>query len=64
VTGSPLWMDTFDVRPGEVWQVAFRANNPGMWMNHCHNLGHSAQGMALHLGYAGINTPFHGAHGG
>jgi FtsP/CotA-like multicopper oxidase with cupredoxin domain len=64
VTGSPLWMDTFDVRPGEVWQVAFRANNPGVWMNHCHNLGHAAQGMALHLGYAGISTPFHGGHGG
>jgi FtsP/CotA-like multicopper oxidase with cupredoxin domain len=64
VTGGPLWMDTFDARPGEVWQVAFRANNPGMWMNHCHNLGHAAQGMALHLGYAGIGTPFHGAHGG
>ncbi len=64
VTGSPLWMDTFDVRPGEVWQVAFRADNPGMWMNHCHNLGHAAQGMALHLGYAGVSTPFHGGHGG
>ena len=40
-TGSPLWLDTFDVRPGEVWQVAFRADNPGLWMNHCHNLAHA-----------------------
>jgi FtsP/CotA-like multicopper oxidase with cupredoxin domain len=31
-TGTPLWLDTFDVQPGQVWQVAFRANNPGMWM--------------------------------
>ena len=53
VTGSPLLLDTFDVRPGEVWRVAFRADNPGMWMNHCHNLGHADQGMALHLSYAG-----------
>jgi FtsP/CotA-like multicopper oxidase with cupredoxin domain len=53
VTGSPLWLDTFDVRPGEVWQVAFRAGNPGMWMNHCHNLGHADEGMALHLSYEG-----------
>jgi FtsP/CotA-like multicopper oxidase with cupredoxin domain len=64
VTGSPLWMDTFDVRPGEVWQVAFRADNPGLWMNHCHNLSHAAQGMVLHLAYDGVTTPFHGGHGG
>ncbi|HEX6470854.1 MAG TPA: multicopper oxidase family protein [Streptosporangiaceae bacterium] len=63
-TGSPLWLDTFEVRPGEVWQVAFRATNPGVWMNHCHNLAHAAQGMALHLAYEGITTPFHGSHGG
>jgi FtsP/CotA-like multicopper oxidase with cupredoxin domain len=64
VTGSPLWLDTFDVRPGEVWRVAFRADNPGAWMNHCHNLAHAAQGMALHLRYDGVTTPFHGGHGG
>ncbi|MFC4588208.1 multicopper oxidase family protein [Sphaerisporangium corydalis] len=62
--GSPLWLDTFDVRPGEVWEVAFRAGNPGMWMNHCHNLAHADLGMALHLAYEGVTTPFHGAHGG
>jgi FtsP/CotA-like multicopper oxidase with cupredoxin domain len=64
VTGSPLLLDTFDVRPGEVWRVAFRASNPGVWMNHCHNLSHAAQGMALHLSYEGVMTPFHGTHGG
>ena len=64
VTGSPLWLATFDVRPGEVWQVAFRAGNPGMWMNHCHNLTHADQGMALHLAYEGVTSPFHGPHGG
>jgi FtsP/CotA-like multicopper oxidase with cupredoxin domain len=63
-TGSPLWMDTFDVRPGEVWRVAFRADNPGIWMNHCHNLAHADQGMALHLAYEGVTSPFHGGHGG
>ncbi|MBO3745462.1 multicopper oxidase family protein [Streptosporangiaceae bacterium NEAU-GS5] len=51
-TGAPLWLDTFEVRPGEVWQVGFRADNPGMWMNHCHNLAHADQGMMLHLMYA------------
>ncbi|WP_281178521.1 multicopper oxidase domain-containing protein [Streptosporangium amethystogenes] len=56
--------DTFDVRPGEVWEVAFRAANPGVWMNHCHNLAHADQGMALHLRYEGVTSPFHGGHGG
>jgi FtsP/CotA-like multicopper oxidase with cupredoxin domain len=62
-TGSPLWLDTFDVRPGEVWRVAFRADNPGVWMNHCHNLDHAEQGMVLHLTYEGVGTS-HAAHTG
>ncbi|GII87429.1 hypothetical protein Ssi03_54190 [Sphaerisporangium siamense] len=62
--GAPLWLDTFDVQPGQVWEVAFRAGNPGLWMNHCHNLSHADLGMALHLAYDGVTSPFHGAHGG
>ena len=61
-SGSPLWMDTFDVRPGEVWEVAFAATNPGIWMNHCHNLPHAHQGMMLRLCYDGVTTPFGGSH--
>lgn len=61
-TGAPLWLDSFDVLPGEVWQVAFRADNPGVWANHCHNLDHAAAGMTLHLAYEGVTTPFHGDH--
>jgi FtsP/CotA-like multicopper oxidase with cupredoxin domain len=61
-TGSPLWLDTFDVRPGEVWQVGFAATNPGLWMNHCHNLPHADQGMMLHLAYEGVSR--HVAAGG
>jgi FtsP/CotA-like multicopper oxidase with cupredoxin domain len=60
-TGSPLWLDTFDVRPGEVWRVAFRADNPGIWMNHCHNLDHAREGMVLHLSYEGVGSP-HAGH--
>ena len=60
-SGSPLWMDTFDVRPGEVWEVAFEASNPGVWMNHCHNLPHAEQGMMLRLVYDGI-TPLDAGH--
>ncbi|NES16908.1 MULTISPECIES: multicopper oxidase family protein [Micromonospora] len=61
-SGSPLWLDTFDVRPGEVWEVGFRATNPGIWMNHCHNLPHAHQGMMLRLRYDGVTSPFHGSH--
>jgi FtsP/CotA-like multicopper oxidase with cupredoxin domain len=61
-SGSPLWVDTFDVRPGQVWEVAFEATNPGIWMNHCHNLPHADQGMMLRLRYHGVSTPFGGAH--
>lgn len=49
--------DSFDVGPGEVWQVALRADNPGIWPLHCHNLDHAAGGMVLHLAYAGIVSP-------
>ncbi|MEV6863615.1 multicopper oxidase family protein [Streptosporangium subroseum] len=58
VTTGPLWMDTFDVGPGEVWEVALRADNPGIWMSHCHDLGHASLGMTFHLAYEGITTPF------
>jgi FtsP/CotA-like multicopper oxidase with cupredoxin domain len=58
VSGSPLWMDTFEVLPGEVWEVAMRADNPGIWMDHCHNLRHAAEGMVFHLVYDGITTPY------
>ncbi|ADB31120.1 multicopper oxidase type 3 [Kribbella flavida DSM 17836] len=62
--GSPLWVDTFDVRPGQVWTVAFRATNPGIWMNHCHNLPHAHEGMMLRLAYTGVTTPYGDAHAG
>jgi FtsP/CotA-like multicopper oxidase with cupredoxin domain len=62
VTGSPLWLDTFDVQPGETWVVAFRADNPGVWMNHCHNLAHTS--LTLHLTYDTVAATFHGGHSG
>jgi FtsP/CotA-like multicopper oxidase with cupredoxin domain len=58
VGGSPWWADTLNVAPGESYEVAFRADNPGIWMDHCHNLDHAAQGMTMHLGYEGVTTPF------
>ena len=36
----------------------FRADNPGIWMDHCHNFGHARDGFLLHLAYAGVRTPY------
>ncbi|MEU6412474.1 multicopper oxidase family protein [Microbispora sp. NPDC046933] len=58
VPATGLAMDTFDVAPGEVWEVALVADNPGMWMSHCHDLAHAAQGMEFHLAYEGVTTPY------
>jgi FtsP/CotA-like multicopper oxidase with cupredoxin domain len=58
VRGSPWWSDTLNVAPGEEYRVAFRADNPGIWMDHCHNLGHAADGLTMHVAYAGVTTPF------
>jgi FtsP/CotA-like multicopper oxidase with cupredoxin domain len=57
-TGSPWWTDTLNVAPGERFEVAFRADNPGLWMDHCHNLDHARDGMVLHLAYDGVRTPY------
>ncbi|WP_329277687.1 multicopper oxidase domain-containing protein [Streptomyces sp. NBC_01451] len=57
-TGSPWWTDTLNIAPGERFEVAFRADNPGLWMDHCHNLDHARDGMVLHLAYDGVTTPY------
>jgi FtsP/CotA-like multicopper oxidase with cupredoxin domain len=58
ISGSPWWADTLNVEPGESYEVAFRADNPGIWMDHCHVLDHAAEGMMMHLVYEGVVTPF------
>ena len=57
-TGSPWWVDSLNVSANETYDVAFVANNPGIWMDHCHNLKHAADGMIAHLMYEGFDTPY------
>jgi len=57
-TGSPWWFDSLDVRNGESYEVAFVADNPGLWMDHCHNLQHAEEGLVTHLMYDGVTTPY------
>jgi FtsP/CotA-like multicopper oxidase with cupredoxin domain len=63
-SGSPWRPDTLNVEAGQEYRVAFRADNPGIWMDHCHNLLHAAKGLTMHVAYAGVSTPFEvgGAH--
>ncbi|HLK95926.1 MAG TPA: multicopper oxidase family protein [Nocardioidaceae bacterium] len=57
-TGSPWWVDSLDVEDGESYEIAFVADNPGIWMDHCHNLPHASEGLVTHLMYAGVTTPY------
>ncbi len=57
-TGSPWWVDSLNVASGETYEIAFVADNPGVWLDHCHNLPHAADGLIAHLMYDGFETPF------
>ncbi|MFC3495370.1 multicopper oxidase family protein [Glycomyces rhizosphaerae] len=64
-TGSPWWIDSLEVDDGESYEIAFTADNPGIWMDHCHNLPHAAEGLTAHLAYEGVTEPFRiGGHAG
>ncbi|MET9315234.1 multicopper oxidase family protein [Kribbella sp. NPDC003505] len=57
-TGSPWWVDTLEVGNKETYEIAFVADNPGLWMDHCHNLPHASEGLMTHLMYEGVSTPY------
>ncbi|GAA1919283.1 hypothetical protein GCM10009837_50670 [Streptomyces durmitorensis] len=50
VAGGPR-KDTAVVLPNGTLTVDFDADNPGLWMIHCHNVYHSEAGMMTVLGY-------------
>ncbi|MFF3494898.1 multicopper oxidase family protein [Streptomyces sp. NPDC002795] len=50
VAGGPR-KDTAIVLPNATLTVDFAADNPGLWMVHCHNVYHSEAGMMTVLGY-------------
>jgi FtsP/CotA-like multicopper oxidase with cupredoxin domain len=57
-TGSPWWTDSLTVGNGDTYEIAFVADNPGVWVDHCHNLPHAAEGLLAHLMYTDVTTPF------
>jgi len=64
-TGARWWVDSLEVAPGEEFEVALVADNPGIWMDHCHNLPHATEGLVAHLSYDGVTSPYLlGGHAG
>ena len=57
-SGSPWWVDSLDVHPHESYEIAFVADNPGIWADHCHTLLHAVDGLIAHVMYNGVTTPF------
>ncbi len=57
-TGSAWWVDSLEVKPGESYELMFVADNPGVWMFHCHNLPHARAGLVTHLMYIGVDSPY------
>ncbi|GGI44152.1 FtsP/CotA-like multicopper oxidase with cupredoxin domain [Agromyces flavus] len=57
-SGSPWIVDSLDVHPGEAFDIAFVADNPGIWSDHCHTLPHAVDGLVAHVMYEGVTTGF------
>ncbi|WP_161978021.1 multicopper oxidase domain-containing protein [Dictyobacter kobayashii] len=57
LTGSPIHLDTINIQPHNSYDIAFLANNPGIWMLHCHNLLHANWGMDMMVMY-NVSTPY------
>jgi FtsP/CotA-like multicopper oxidase with cupredoxin domain len=51
--GARLTKDTVLIAPGERYDLVFAANNPGVWMVHCHIEHHAANGMMSLIQYEG-----------
>jgi FtsP/CotA-like multicopper oxidase with cupredoxin domain len=50
---AQITKDTVFIAPGERYDIAFEANNPGVWMVHCHIENHAANGMMTVIQYEG-----------
>jgi FtsP/CotA-like multicopper oxidase with cupredoxin domain len=51
LAGAPIMKDTLMVKPGEKFEVAFKADNTGKWVQHCHELHHATAGMMQGIEY-------------
>ncbi|GGL59224.1 multicopper oxidase family protein [Planomonospora parontospora] len=51
LAATGLRKDTVNVLPNQSVEVDFAADNPGLWMLHCHNIYHAEAGMMTLIGY-------------
>ncbi|TCL45944.1 FtsP/CotA-like multicopper oxidase with cupredoxin domain [Thermolongibacillus altinsuensis] len=58
ITGSPLMKDSLNLEPGEEYVIAFKADNPGNWMFHCHDLHHASAGMVTEVKYRDYKSSY------
>lgn len=58
IKGSPIIKDTVNLKPGDEYVVAFKADNPGNWLFHCHDLHHASAGMVNMVKYDGFKATF------
>jgi len=58
VTGATLSKDTLLIKPNESYTIAFKANNPGNWVQHCHELHHAAGGMMQKIEYVDFKSNY------
>lgn len=60
VDGNPipfdaqLTRDVVAINPGERYDIEFVADNPGVWLFHCHELHHADAGMIIPIVYQGF----------
>jgi FtsP/CotA-like multicopper oxidase with cupredoxin domain len=57
-SGSPWVVDSLNVGDGETYEIVFLADNPGIWMDHCHHLDHAAEGLVAHVAYDGVTASY------
>jgi FtsP/CotA-like multicopper oxidase with cupredoxin domain len=58
IQGGSLEKDTLLIRPGETYEIGFVADNPGVWMFHCHDLHHAAMGMMSDVEYRDYHSEY------
>ncbi|MEW9122354.1 MAG: multicopper oxidase family protein [Thermotaleaceae bacterium] len=58
VKGATLSKDTLLIKPNESYTIAFEADNPGNWVQHCHELHHAAGGMMQEIKYIGFKSNY------
>lgn len=58
VTGATLSKDTLLIKPEESYTIAFKADNPGLWVQHCHELHHAAGGMMQKIQYVDFKSNY------